>query len=111
MNFDKFLTQKIDWNSLPQQELRGSSGRSVYREVFTGDYRLRLAEYSADYKSEDWCDKGHIIHCVNGKVTLHFKSKSDILIEAGNTIILGGKDAHMASTENSPATLFIIDKN
>lgn len=65
MDLNSISTSKIDWNSLPEQELKGKTGRTLYRELVSGNLRLRLAEYSAGYESDHLCDKPHLIHCLN----------------------------------------------
>ena len=32
--------------------------------------RIRLVEYSAGYLADHWCQKGHIVHCLEGEFTL-----------------------------------------
>jgi quercetin dioxygenase-like cupin family protein len=108
MDITSLITEKIDWQSLPQKEFSGERGIFIYRETRSGGFNIRLSEYSADYKSNHWCGTGHIIHCIRGKITLHFKNKDDIELIEGNSVIIGA-DEHMASTGNSPALLFIID--
>lgn len=109
MDINGLTTQKINWDDFSFSEQKGDSGKSVYKEVLSGPYRTRLAEYSAHYKSAYWCDKGHIIHCINGALTLHFKNKADIELKGGESIILSSNDAHTAETGDKPALLFIID--
>lgn len=110
MNINDLATQKIDWNTLPEQELKGETGKSVYKEITSGNFHIRLAEYSANYSSDHWCDKGHIIHCISGAVVMHLKNGNDIMLSAGESIILGSADPHKASTGDVPAVMFIIDE-
>lgn len=110
MDIDNLKTQKINWNNLPEQELIGESGKSVYKEIISGNFHIRLAEYSANYSSDHWCDKGHIIHCISGAFVMLLKNGNDIIINAGESIILGGSNPHKASTGDVPAVMFIIDE-
>jgi hypothetical protein len=33
-----------------------------------GEIRVRKVEYSAGYKADHWCKKGHIILCTEGEM-------------------------------------------
>ncbi len=110
MDINSLTTQKIDWDSMPQGELNGKTGSSLYKEIITDGLRVMLAEYSAGYESAEWCDKAHIIHCASGVITLHFKSRSDIKLSAGDSILLAPSDSHTATTGNTSAVIFVVDK-
>ena len=40
---------------------------------------MRLVEYSKDYCADHWCQKGHIVHCLEGEfiTELEMVKKSD----------------------------------
>jgi quercetin dioxygenase-like cupin family protein len=109
MNMNNITTQKINWDSLALNELKGETGSTLYKEVISDGVRVRLAEYSAGYKSAEWCDKGHIIHCIKGEFTLHLKNGSNVKLTEGDSILLGSSDPHTATTGNISAVIFIID--
>ena len=109
MNINNLTTGKIDWKSLPEKELKGENGSTKYKEITSGGYRVRLAEYSANYSSAEWCDKGHILHCISGTLTLHLKNGSKIVLNVGDSILLGSTHPHTATTGSTPAVLLIID--
>ncbi len=109
MDINSLVTQKIDWETLALNELKGETGSTLYKQLTSGGCRIRLAEYSAGYKSAEWCDRGHIIYCLSGELTLHFKNREAIKLTQGNSILLGSSDPHTATTGNIPAKVFIID--
>jgi hypothetical protein len=110
MDLNTVISQKIDWDSLPVNELKGERGKTLYREITSGGFRIRMAEYSANYKSAKSCAKGHIIHCISGLIDMHLKNSESIRLTGGDSILLKDGDSHTATTENNPAVLFIIDK-
>lgn len=110
MNIDGLTTKKINWDALAMNELAGETGSTLYKEVISDGLRVRIAEYSAGYKSAEWCDKGHIIHCISGTLILHLKNGSDIKLKEGESILLGSSDPHIATTGDTSARVFIIDK-
>lgn len=109
MNINSLTTQIIDWDSIPVNELPGTTGKSLYKEIISGGYRIRRAEYLAGYSSAEWCDKGHIIYCIKGTLTLNFKNREADVLTEGNSIILGADDHHTASTGSESAIIFIVD--
>jgi len=109
MELKGFDTQLINWENLKSAETPGVRGKNTAKETNFGGYRIRLAEYSSNYETAEWCDKGHIIHCIDGELTLHFKSGKTILLTGGNSLVIADGDAHKAETGSLPARLFIID--
>jgi quercetin dioxygenase-like cupin family protein len=109
MKFKNIKTQLIDWNSVEPMETRGVPGVNTAKQFVAGSFRIRLAEYSANYMTAEWCDDGHIIHCIEGEITLHFRNENNIKLNAGSSVIINEGDSHKASTENLSARLFVID--
>ena len=109
MNINNLNTQEINWDLIPQTELAGTTGKSLFKEIISGSYRIRRAEYLSGYTSAEWCDKGHIIYCIKGALTLNFKNREAVTLREGNSIILGSDDHHTASAENESAVIFIVD--
>lgn len=109
MNINNLNTQEINWDLIPQTELAGTTGKSLFKEIISGGYRIRRAEYLSGYCSAEWCDKGHIIYCIKGALTLNFKNREAVTLTEGNSIILGSDNHHTASAENESAVIFIVD--
>ena len=70
-----------DWSTVEPTEHPGESGVALWRTRHFGEVRVRLVEYSADYRADHWCDKGHILFCVAGKL--------DTELEDGSTVPVG----------------------
>ncbi len=102
-------TQFINWNDAESIETKGKTGFNTARVLNAGNARIQLVEYSAHYKSAGLCEKGHIVHCIEGEITLHFSGVREIKLIAGNSIVISEGDSHTASTENISAKLFVID--
>jgi hypothetical protein len=68
-----------------------------------------MVEYSPNYLADHWCDKGHIIFCVDGQMTTELKDGRRILLEKGMTYIVGDdSESHRTFTETG-VKLFIVD--
>ena len=55
-----------DWAALERVEHKGETGTAWWRTRQFGAIRVRLVEYSAGYRADHWCVKGHILLCADG---------------------------------------------
>ena len=109
MELKNINTSPIDWDNINPVETKGETGINISREINLDNIRLRISEYSVNYKSAEWCNKGHIIHCIEGEMTIHLKSGNSIKLAAGYSLVLGENDSHIGVTGNSSAKIFIVD--
>ncbi len=101
--------QNINWNSLMAQEQSGVSGKSLSRVFELPGLRIRKVNYSAGYLADHWCEKGHIVHCLEGEFISEMKGGEKILLSAGDTYVVSdGMSSHRSFSENG-AKLLIID--
>jgi len=71
--------------------------------------RVRLVEYSAGYSADHWCRKGHVIHCLRGRLDIELEDGSRRELLTGQTYHVGdGDPAHRSRTAEG-ALLFIVD--
>jgi hypothetical protein len=109
MELTNLNTQLIDWDSITPIETKGKTGINTAQEFSGGGYKIRLSVYSAKYESDHWCEKGHIIHCIDGSMIMKIRDNEDVYLTAGKSLLLGEGDQHMAVTGDDPAKIFIID--
>ncbi len=57
-----------DWHHIDPVERAGEVGVARSRTQQFGTVRVRLVEYSAGYRANHWCQKGHILFCVAGEL-------------------------------------------
>lgn len=101
--------QSIVWSSLPAEEQSGESGTSLSRVIDLPGLRIRMVEYSAAYLADHWCEKGHIVHCLEGAFITELKGGEKILLSAGESYVVSdGMSSHRSFSENG-AKLLIID--
>ena len=62
-----------DWSTIEPTEHPGVTGVARWHTRQFGAIRVRLVEYSANYRADHWCSKGHILFCVT-----ETRSKSEI---------------------------------
>jgi len=101
--------QAIDWGSVPRTEHRGETGTSFWRTVELPGLRLRVVEYSAGYLADHWCQKGHIVHCLEGEFVSDEESGEKTVMTQGMTYVVSdGASSHRSRAERG-ATLLIVD--
>ena len=99
----------ISWSSLPAQEQSGESGKSLSQVIEFPGLRIRKVEYSAGYLADHWCEKGHIVHCLEGAFITELKGGEKILLSAGDSYVVSdGMSSHRSFSENG-VKLLIID--
>ncbi len=59
--------QTIDWTMIPKIENKGETGTSTSQTIQFPGLRIRIVEYSKGYLADHWCQKGHIVHCLEGE--------------------------------------------
>jgi len=99
----------IDWNAIAPEEHPGETGIARWRTVRMGDIRIRRVDYSAGYRADHWCEKGHILHCLEGELRTELRDGRTIVMRAGMSyLVADGAEPHRSSTA-AGAKLFIVD--
>ena len=57
-----------DWASVEPTSHAGEVGTATWRTRQFGEIRVRMVEYSPGYISDHWCEKGHILYCLEGNL-------------------------------------------
>ena len=101
--------QTINWPSIPKQEHKGETGTSSWQVVQQEGIRIRLVEYSKGYLADHWCQKGHIVHCLEGEFTTELEGGEKTLLAKGQTYIVSDEmSSHRSFSENG-VKLLIVD--
>jgi quercetin dioxygenase-like cupin family protein len=101
--------QITDWEFIPKTEHKGERGTASWQTLQFGDLRIRLVEYSNDYKADHWCEKGHIIYCVEGEMTTELSTGEKFVLRKGMSYqVSDGLSSHRTYSEKG-VKLFIVD--
>ncbi len=101
--------QTIDWNSIEKIEYKGEQGIALWQTIQFGGLRIRLVEYSHEYLADHWCQKGHIVHCLEGEFISELSTGEKINLTKGGTYVVSDDlSSHRSVTANG-AKLLIID--
>jgi len=103
--------QSIDWKAVKRTEHKGETGTAYWQTIQFAGLRVRLVEYSKNYKADHWCEKGHIVHCLKGEVVNELKNGSKSTLREGMSYIVSDDlSSHRSITEKG-VKLLIIDGN
>ena len=109
MNLTAFPFQTLKWSTIPKEEHKGETGIAYWQVFHMNNIRVRKVEYSAGYKADHWCRKGHIILCVEGEMETELDNGKKEKMIAGMTYFVGDNcEAHRSSTQIG-CKLFIVD--
>ncbi|HTE48112.1 MAG TPA: DHCW motif cupin fold protein [Gemmatimonadaceae bacterium] len=98
-----------DWNDVAPTQHTGDTGGATWRTRQFGAIRVRMVEYSANYRADHWCEKGHIVFCVAGDLETQLADGRIFRLRPGMSYqVADGVDAHRSSSRGG-ATLFIVD--
>ena len=104
-----FSFQTIDWSKIPKTEHKGETGMAYWQTIQLPGLRLRIVEYSPGYLADHWCEKGHVVHCLEGEFVSEVEDRIDAVLTAGMSYIVSDElSSHRSSTETG-AKLLIID--
>ena len=100
--------QTIDWTSIPKIEHKGESGSAFWQTIQFSGLRIRIVEYSKGYIADHWCQKGHIVHCLEGEFVSELQNGEKILLRKGMTYVVSDDlSSHRSSTENGVKVMII----
>jgi hypothetical protein len=101
--------QKIDWSSIEKTEHRGESGTSYWQTLQLGGLRIRIVEYSGQYLADHWCEKGHIVHCLEGEFTSELSTGEKVRLSKGESYVVSDKMSAHRSVCHNGVKLLIVD--
>ncbi len=98
-----------DWNNIAPTEHPGVTGMARWRTQHFGAIRVRMVEYTPGYLADHWCEKGHILLCLEGRLETELADGRKFILTPGISYqVADHAEPHRSSTEIG-ATLFIVD--
>ena len=71
--------------------------------------RIRIVEYSSGYLADHWCEKGHIVHCLEGEFISELKTGELIKLSKGMTYVVSDAMSNHRSISEKGVKLLIVD--
>ena len=101
--------QTIDWSSIGKTEHPGESGMAYWQTLQLPGLRLRIVEYSPGYMADHWCQKGHIVHCLEGEFVSEMEDGGSVLLKKGMTYVVSDNLSSHRSVCEQGVKLLIVD--
>jgi hypothetical protein len=101
--------QTIDWTAIERIEHKGAIGTAFWQTIQFNGLRVRLVEYSKNYLADHWCQKGHIVHCLEGEFVSELKHGENFILKKGMTYVVSDDCSSHRSVSENGAKLLIID--
>jgi hypothetical protein len=100
--------QTIDWTKIPRTKYKGENGTAYWQTVQFEGLRIRIVEYSKGYLADHWCQKGHIVHCLEGEFVSELHDGNKFILTKGSTYVVSDElSSHRSYTENGVKVLII----
>jgi hypothetical protein len=101
--------QTIDWDVIPKVEHKGESGIALWQTIQYPGLRVRIVEYSKGYIADHWCQKGHILHCLQGEFISELETGEKFILKEGMTYVVSDELSSHRSRTKDGVKLMIID--
>jgi hypothetical protein len=101
--------QTIDWTSIPKVEYKGETGTAIWQTVQFPGLRIRIVEYTKGYLADHWCQKGHIVHCLEGEFISELQSGDESILKKGMTYVVSDDLSSHRSFSKNGVKIMIID--
>ena len=101
--------QTSDWSGIEKTEHKGETGTSFWQTIQFPGLRIRLVEYSEGYLADHWCQKGHIVHCLEGEFDSELISGERLSLKKGETYVVSDELSSHRSVTESGVKLLIVD--
>ncbi|HEY1817452.1 MAG TPA: DHCW motif cupin fold protein [Kofleriaceae bacterium] len=101
--------QTIDWASIAPTVHAGETGRATWRTLEVGNVRVRIVEYSAGYLADHWCERGHVVHVLDGEFVSELRDGRSFALRTGESYVVADGDGAHRSRSTHGTRLLIVD--
>jgi hypothetical protein len=98
-----------DWSTIEPTEYPGTAGKAIIRTQQFGDIRVRMVEYTPGYQADHWCEKGHIVLCLEGRLDTELADGRRFALTPGVGCQMADHAEPHRSFTTTGARLFIVD--
>lgn len=105
----KIPFETTDWNSVASTHHVGTRGVAHWKTIHHPGLRIRLVEYSPDYLADHWCEKGHILFCLEGEMVTELRDGRKFTLTKNVSYQVSDALSSHRTHSQTGATLFIID--
>jgi hypothetical protein len=99
----------IDWNTISKTEHKGKNGTAIWQTIQYPGLRIRIVEYSDGYEADHWCQKGHIVYCLEGEVINEQENGESFVLSQGMGYVVSDELSSHRSKTHKKVKLLILD--
>lgn len=101
--------ETTDWAAIEPTRHPGERGFALWRTRQLGPIRVRMLEYSPGYAADHWCEKGHVLLCLEGELETELRDGRVFVLRPGMSYqVADGAEAHRSRSPRG-AKLFVVD--
>jgi mannose-6-phosphate isomerase class I len=98
-----------DWAQVERTERKGERGAAYWRTQIFGGIRVRVVDYTPGYLADHWCEKGHILLCLEGELHTDLADGRSFTLKPGMSYqVADNAEPHRSRTDTG-ARLFVVD--
>ncbi len=101
--------QVLDWSRIDNVEHPGQTGLALWKTLQLPGLRIRIVTYSQGYLADHWCQKGHIVHCLEGELTTEHENGERYVLRKGMTYVVSDNLSNHRSVAEGEVKLLIVD--
>ncbi len=109
MQLSDFAFATTDWSKVEPTQHSAEAGTATWRTQHFGGIRVRIVEYSAGYLADHWCEKGHVVMCLEGELNTELADGRTFTLTPGMSYQVADKAEPHRSSSKIGAKLFIVD--
>jgi hypothetical protein len=101
--------QTIDWTLIEKTEYKGEIGTAYWQTIHLAGLRIRIVDYSKGYLADHWCQKGHIVHCLEGSFITELSTGQKLSLSKGQSYVVSDELSSHRSSSEKGVKLLIVD--
>jgi len=109
MSVENIPFQTINWDDVAKVTHPGTTGLAFWQTLQFKGLRVRIVEYSKGYLADHWCQKGHIVQCLEGEFTTELENGEKFQLKKGMGYIVSDDLSSHRSVTETGVKLLIID--
>ena len=103
------LFQTLDWSTVEKLEHKGETGKAIWQSIEFDGLRIRLVEYTSGYLADHWCNKGHIVHCLDGEFITELSTGEKFKLTKGMSYVVSDDLSSHRTFSATGVKLLIVD--
>ena len=101
--------QIIAWSTTIKTEYSGETVAAFWQTINFDGLRVQKFEYSAGYLAVHWCQKGHIVQCLEGSFESELENGKIFWLCAAQAYVVSDNMSSHRSISKNGVKLLIID--